>query len=741
MTQQPTHYQGPPRLLLGITLMVWGALTHHGLFAIGAALLVESCYWLNWRWRFDLRGYSRAWILSLMALAGTVGFHSLNLSGPTALLAFIEWLPMIFLPLILAQQYGEAKAVPTSVFSVIARQRLKRERRLGKVIPESRIHLGYPYFALTLLATAFTSSGMRQQWQYFALMIILAGIALYFANRSQQRRVLPWFVMVTLIAGSSLASSRGLVSLYIWVKEGGFLNSQGAESPVEQITAIGKLGELKLSRRIEWRLIVPQNKRPPERVMSLAYNHFENNNWQSFDPDFSDYERSYSDLLTIAGAKNKGEFSFNTQGFEANNQKDPTRYPVRLRGAINSNLKPIPCPPSPTLFAKATEVDNIEQSQLGTIRVVNADNVVDLEVWSGKDSSLREADPSQRIRISPFNEKLDQLETTALSLPEKDIQLTGELFSIAQELGLHKLTEQEKINQLRSYFQEQFRYTTHLKIRDQRNNSALVQFLTNHKEGHCEYFASATTLLLRAAGIPTHYVVGFAVREKSGKAGEYLIRGTHAHAWCRAYLGGTKEIVEEQQTITLRDGNEKTFTIQREVWRGGTWTDVDLTPGSWLSMDSPEANFQERIADSIQRFREDFQLWRANERNRGWVNLALGIIAVALLAFVVFRLKGSRVSSEQESTKLSRAPEGSATFLTHLLPQLEEKLGKRPPGEILSTWLQKSLPDFPSESYHRLFELHDYERFSTNTLQPTQVEEFETLVQLLDQTCTQKKIS
>ena len=64
-----------------------------------------------------------------------------------------------FPPFILAQQYGESKAVPTSIFSVIARQRLKRERRLGKVIPESRIHLGYPYFALTLLATAFPTRG------------------------------------------------------------------------------------------------------------------------------------------------------------------------------------------------------------------------------------------------------------------------------------------------------------------------------------------------------------------------------------------------------------------------------------------------------------------------------------------------------------------------------------------------------------------------------------------------------
>lgn len=738
MSHQPTHYPGPPRLLLGVTLMVWGALTHHGLIALGAALLVESSYWLNWRWRFDRRGYSRSWILSLMALAGTVGFHSLNLSGPAALLAFIEWLPIIFLPLMLAQQYGESKAVPTSVFSVIARQRLKRERRLGKTIPDSRIHLGYPYFALTLLATAFSSSGLKQQWQYFGIMIVLAGIALYFANRSQQRRILPWVTMIVLIGLSSMASSRGLINLYFWVKNGGFLNSQGSEPPVEQITAIGKLGDLKLSRSIEWRLTIPEGKTPPERVMSLAYNHFTRNKWQPFDPNFKDYERSYNDLLTIAGKENEGEFAFNTEGFEANNKKDPSRYPIHIRGAINNNLKPFPTPSSPSLFAKATEVDSIEQSQLGTIRVVNADNVIDLEIWPGEDSSLREADPTQRIRLNLQNQTFDLKEVTALSLPNNPY-LSKELVSIAKELKLEEVSDQEKVSKLKSYFQQNFRYTTHLKIADQRNNPALLQFLTDHNEGHCEYFASATTLLLRAAGVPAHYAVGFAVREKSKKPGEYLLRGTHAHAWSRAYLGGTKTIEEQQQPITLKNGQEKILTIQREVWSGGEWTDVDLTPASWLALDSPQPNFKERFADRLQRIREDFQLWRANESNRGWVNLSLSVIAIALVVFVVLRLKGSRVRNEKKDDTLAFTPQSSSTLLTTLLPKLEKTIGQRPSGEILSTWLEKNLPDYPSESYHRLFQLHEHERFSANSLQSDQIQEFESLVQSLDQTCTQRK--
>lgn len=727
----PSHYPGPPRLLLGVTLMVWGYLTNHALLALGAALLVESRHWLNWRWQFDGRGYSRAWILCLMALAGTVGFHSLNLSGPTALLAFIEWLPFIFLPLILAQQYGAAPAVPTSVFSVITRQRLKRERSLGKIIPETRIHLGYPYFALTLLATAFRASGFQDQWQYFALMVFLTVLAFYFSNQSKQRRLLPWFIMAILIGFSSMASSRGLIELYFWVKRGGFLNSEGSEPPVEQNTAIGKLGELKLSRRIEWRVSIPENRTPPERLMTLAYNHYRAGKWQSFDPNFQDYERSFSDLLTIADEKDKGEFAFTTEGFQVNEQKKPIQFPIRLRGAVNSNRKALPCLNSPALFAQATEIDSIEQSQLGTILAINSSSVIDLEIWPGDDPSLREAEPTQRIRGNQL------LDTTSLALPSNTQEAT-ELLSLSQKLNLDALSDRDKIATLKNYFQKNYRYTTHLKIQNQTNKTALTEFLTETHEGHCEYFATATSLLLRAAGVPTHYVVGFAVRETSNQPGEYVLRGTHAHAWCRAYLGGHKEQIEEEQTIYIK-GVEKKIKVIRDVWKGGQWTDVDLTPSSWLTIDSPKPNLKERIADTFQRIREDFQLWRANEKNRGWVNLTLVVITIALLIFVVWRLSGSRVRREKTLLDGQQAPKASPTALTLLLPQLETILGKKPPGQVLSKWLQKKLPEFPSQSYHRLFDLHEQERFSPHALESIEIQEFETLVQSLSHTCAQRK--
>ncbi|MBT8330725.1 MAG: transglutaminase-like domain-containing protein, partial [Deltaproteobacteria bacterium] len=39
----------------------------------------------------------------------------------------------------------------------------------------------------------------------------------------------------------------------------------------------------------------------------------------------------------------------------------------------------------------------------------------------------------------------------------------------------------------------------------------IENFLTRSRSGHCEYFATATVLLLRQAGIPARYARGYSV--------------------------------------------------------------------------------------------------------------------------------------------------------------------------------------------------------------------------------------
>lgn len=729
----PLHYPQPPRLLVGTAVLVWGGLNNHALIALGAALLIEACHWVNWRWRFGGKGYSRAWVLSLIALTGTVGFHSLNAVGPAAFLSFLEWLPLIFLPLILAQQYGEEETISTTVFSMIARKRQERERKLGHAVVDSRMHLGYPYFALTVLSAGYPATGEQEHRRFLVMLLILLVVAIYYVHRSEQRRFLPWLAVVMLVTSLTTVSSQGLERLFHWVKATTKIGKDASDPREEQNTRIGKLGELKLDRRIHWRLTTPGGVEPPSHLMALSYNFYRQGKWRALDTEFSEYERSYQDLVTLAGEENDGKFAFDIEGFAAS-QEGTHSQPLILRGAVNSTRKALPSPSGVRLFSEAQEVDAIETNSLGSLLMVNAGSVVDIEIWHDGPVAVREPAPVQITR----NGELVNVGLTELELPEDYIE-ADTIREIVTELGLAQLSEREKIETLHDFFRNEFTYSTHLTI-DHRQ--PLVDFLRSNRSGHCEYFGTATTLILRAAGIPARYVVGYAVREEGQGQDEYVVRGTHAHAWCRAYLGGRKELVEEEREVT-RNGREVTITLTRETWTDGQWVDIDLTPPDWLAADSPNPTLQERLGDTLQRIREDFQIWRSNEKNRGWVNLVLGVIGVLLLLFVSWRLSGSRIRRQKEAQELRSSFSSSQTALSLALPQLEKKFGPRPSGQLLADWLQERILGdeervaFSRELSQRLFVLHEMSRFGEQALNEQEEGELVNLVESLVQTCSQ----
>jgi hypothetical protein len=71
-----------------------------------------------------------------------------------------------------------------------------------------------------------------------------------------------------------------------------------------------------------------------------------------------------------------------------------------------------------------------------------------------------------------------------------------------------------------------------------RTKQPVAEFLFEKKKGYCEYFASATAVLLRLEGIPARYVRGFTVREANRIGGHYAVREADAHAWVEAFVPG-----------------------------------------------------------------------------------------------------------------------------------------------------------------------------------------------------------
>ncbi len=83
----------------------------------------------------------------------------------------------------------------------------------------------------------------------------------------------------------------------------------------------------------------------------------------------------------------------------------------------------------------------------------------------------------------------------------------------------------------------QMDYTYGLKTSAVPSNEQPVEwFMYNNKVGHCEFFASAMALLLRAKGIPARVVTGYVSNEWNSGAEAFVIRQGDAHSWVEVYF-------------------------------------------------------------------------------------------------------------------------------------------------------------------------------------------------------------
>lgn len=120
------------------------------------------------------------------------------------------------------------------------------------------------------------------------------------------------------------------------------------------------------------------------------------------------------------------------------------------------------------------------------------------------------------------------------------LEVPASLSPRVRELAI-KITEGRalplaKVTAVTEWLRSTHQYTTALK-RNTQVVDPLEDFLFHQKDGHCEYFASATAILLRVAGIPTRYVNGFLGGEWNDYGKYIAVRDNRAHSWTEAYLG------------------------------------------------------------------------------------------------------------------------------------------------------------------------------------------------------------
>jgi transglutaminase-like putative cysteine protease len=114
--------------------------------------------------------------------------------------------------------------------------------------------------------------------------------------------------------------------------------------------------------------------------------------------------------------------------------------------------------------------------------------------------------------------------------------LSPRVITLAREITLGRPTAAAKVVAIIDWLERTHEYSGDLGRRAG-SSDPVENFLFEQKTGHCEYFASAAAMLLRAVGVPTRYVNGFLGGEWNA-VGQYVtVRQNRAHAWVEAYLG------------------------------------------------------------------------------------------------------------------------------------------------------------------------------------------------------------
>jgi protein-glutamine gamma-glutamyltransferase len=275
-------------------------------------------------------------------------------------------------------------------------------------------------------------------------------------------------------------------------------------------------------------------------------------------------------------------------------------------------------------------------------------------------------------------------------VPTSEVPALDEIIS---EMKISDATEEQKLLAVQQFFADKFSYSTWLgpdKVA-RTNETALSRFLLQSRSGHCEYFATATVLLLRELGIPARYAVGYAVHEPSGHG--YVVRERDAHALCLAWNEQTK-----------------------------IWEDFDTTPASWVAAEGKRASVLQWFGDFSSWVRFQIAKLRWGQTNlRQYILWALVPMLALLLYQIIFRSRRRRgLKTKTKNSAAAIIWPGLDSEFYMLERRLVSHGLSRQPSESLSDWLAHALVD-PAltdlrKPLEELIRLHYRHRFDPHGL-------------------------
>ena len=672
-----------PHFLLLATLMFWG--WQSGFTLVGAILgvVLESARFIRVRWDFTEEDFRRIWNLcTILSLGVIVYTFSTNETGGTngllpasaaeatrnlgfSAFAFQRWLPATLFLFIAAQKFSERESIPLAAISFFA-------RRQKDSLAKRSVDVSYPYFIMCLFSAGIHSN--EGTHSYFWGQAALLAWALW-PLRSRHFGIMIWVGALAAVIALGFSSQHGIGQLQRLLE--GY-NAQWMASFMrhrtdasQSLTAIGQIGRLKLSPQIVVRLEPKNGCAPPAYLREASYReyHSQKQAWYAGGArggftDISHEAGSESSWTLLAGITNQPAVNIACY-LEGWSQELSAPEGLLPLPSGSSRLENVPL-----------SVAAIKMNRTGAVLVAGPGLMI-FDAHFGPGATFD----------SPPDAGTNDLD---LLVPTNEVPALDKTIS---EMNISSVTEERKLLAVQQFFADKFSYSTWLgpdKVA-RTNETALSRFLLQSRSGHCEYFATATVLLLRELRIPARYAVGYAVHETSGHG--YVVRERDAHAWCL-------------------------------VWdeRSQTWQDFDTTPASWVAVEGRRASALEWVSDFGSWVRFEIAKFRWGQTNlRRYLLWAVVPALLFLLYQILFRRKrkrGSKLKSGQTATAIFWP--GLDSEIYALERRLAARGIPRQPSEPLAGWLTRAL-DEPALSDLRnplqeLLRLHYRHRFDPRGL-------------------------
>ena len=686
-----------PPFLRFATLLFWGWQSHWLVVGAIAGAVLEASRYLKFRWELEDVDFNRIWSFCVLVAVALAGYyittsdqggglgrvlHTTTRNGSdTAPITAFRWLPLICFPFIAAQVFNVRPSVPLTAVSLVLRFR----RRRGESSLAGRyLDISHAYFILCIFSAGIRPNNANHTFLWGQAILILWAL---WALRTRRFGFIYWLAAIIAIIALGVLGEFGIGQFERAVQN--FNMRLMARlfrpnlDPTQAETRLGDIGELKLSSRVAVWLQPDKAGAAPNYLREASYQVYRgpSRTWIA-GKEFLPVPVEPDNTSWVLLPNKPGAATVNITCYLNGRSPPPEPEPQGVLPLPSGTCRLLNLPALTSVAIK------IETNKTGAV----------LATGSGLMVFDARYGPGETIDSGPDTATTNHFD---INVPTNEVPALKQVIS---EMRITGTNDAQIRLEIAEFFASKFTYSTWQGPPPRGDtNTPLTRFLLSTRRGHCEYFATATVLLLRQLGVPARYAVGYSVHETSGTG--YVVRERDAHAWCLAW------------------DHDKNL-----------WVDFDTTPASWVAIEGRNSALDDWLSDVRAWLGLQFEKLRWRQTHlRQYILWTLSPVIIVLAYFIIFQRRNKARAARKSATT-----EGSVVWPGHdsAFYRLEKAMARdlpREPDEPLSDWLERalsapSLADF-REPLRKLLRLHYRYRFDPQGLTD---DEKKTLVEQVD---------